>query len=225
MFKNQRSNRIIRDNYLSDCLSGFNISFNVKYFSKNDMVLKNICDFDSKKKTMGNLKRKYSNTSLNPNENLLYNPDTSELQAVKNANMWVSTATGEFEVSYNNYNYLDTNFANILLSRGIKQVDLALLISISTRLLNKYNIVMQDQDKPHTTASIAKIVRESPQGVRIKLKRLEQQGLLAYTTLEEKKNWGKVYIVNPHFIKKGRDYKESIIKMFKDPSYDKVVIS
>lgn len=167
---------------------------------------------------MGQTKRKYKHTSINPSKHQLYNVETYELRTVRNAYLWESSATSEIEVSYNQYIYLDTNQIVARLSKGLKQVDLALLISISNRLLNKYNIVMHDKDKPHSTASIAKLVGETPHSVRNKLRRLEKQGLIAYKKLEDKKSWGKVYIVNPHFIKKGRDYKDCITKLFEDPN-------
>ncbi|MFK2819037.1 hypothetical protein U0L90_02835 [Flavobacteriaceae sp. LMIT009] len=42
------------------------------------------------------------------------------------------------------------------------------------------------------------------------------EGLLAYKQVEEHKSWGKVFIVNPHFIRRGRYFKKFLGRTFDD---------
>jgi predicted transcriptional regulator len=69
---------------------------------------------------------------------------------------------------------------------------------------------MINDDKPHTADSIAKMIGTTQQSVKLKLKSLEKIGAIHHGIMKENKRLGKVYIVNPHIIRKGHKMKQSL---------------
>ena len=69
---------------------------------------------------------------------------------------------------------------------------------------------MINDDKPHTADSIAKMIGTSRQSVKLKLKSLQKIGAIYHGIMKENKRLGKVYIVNPHIIRKGHKMKQSL---------------
>jgi hypothetical protein len=138
--------------------------------------------------------------------------DTSELGLLQRTN------TGEISINSKAFVYLDTDKLLTLLANGITQVELAMLITISSNLLIGSNICMKNDNDPHTTESIAKLISKTTttQSVKGKLKKLEKLGVLYYGMMKENKRLGKVYIVNPHIIRRGVKLKGSLALMFDD---------
>jgi hypothetical protein len=153
---------------------------------------------------------------LNTTNRELVDTTTGETIDISGTNVMVRTSTGEITISSKAFVYLDTDKLSILLANGIKQVDLALLMTISSNLLIGSNICMNNDDNPHTTSSIAKLIINTDQAAKIKLNRLEKLGVIHYGILKENKNLGKVYIVNPHIIRKGVKLKGSLGSIFDD---------
>ena len=68
----------------------------------------------------------------------------------------------------------------------------------------------------HKTSTIASLTGHSEQAVKLKLNRLIKAGLLHYGIIKEIKRLGKVYVMNPHFIRKGVKFSASLSELFDD---------
>ncbi|MCA0152914.1 hypothetical protein [Winogradskyella vincentii] len=165
---------------------------------------------------MGEVKIKHKRTRVNTINKQLLDTVTGELTELKNETLYISKATSQVTVDYKNYVYLDTNRLGILLENGIRQVDLGLLITLSRKIQNRFCVCLKDDEVPHTTKTIAELIGETPQGVKAKLNRLEKQGVIAYTKSIGNSGWGKVYIINPHIIKKGINLSKTVCELFDD---------
>jgi len=71
-------------------------------------------------------------------------------------------------------------------------------------------------DHPHTTKSISLLINNSPQATKNKLNSLIELGILYHGEIKEKKSWGKVYILNPHLVRKGKILKGYLKEIFFD---------
>ena len=122
-------------------------------------------------------------------------------------------------VSYNYYEYshIDTSNLKKIITYEITQKELALFILMSRNLDQDFNICLDHNDKPHTTSSLSKLAKNSPQSVRKKIKTLIDKGLL-YHGLTRKKRLGKVYIANLHLVKGNKIFDSSIKVLFNDLS-------
>jgi hypothetical protein len=159
---------------------------------------------------MGTIKNRYKDTRAKE----IVDPETGEIIDVSFAGLLDRKSTNDISINSKAYVYLDTDQLFTLLANGIKQVELALLISISYNLMIGSNICMINDDKPHTPESIAKLIGSTRQSVKLKLKILEKIGAIHHGIMRENKRLGKVYIVNPHIIRKGHKMKESLGTMF-----------
>jgi len=132
----------------------------------------------------------------------LTNKNTGEIHA-QQGNILVSKLTGKIKVDYKEYAYIDLESLRHILSKGITQVELALLITLSSNLLQDENICMQNNGEPHTTLSIAKLINNTHQATKKKINKLIKRDLLNYSIAKVKLRSQKVYRINPHFLKKG----------------------
>jgi hypothetical protein len=165
---------------------------------------------------MGAIKNRYKDTKLNTSNKMLVDSSTGEIIEIGNINVMTRTSTGEISINSKTFVYLDTDKLSILLANDIKQVDLALLLTISNNMLLGSNICLKNDDNPHTTSSIANLIGNTDQAVKLKLNRLTKLGVLHYGIMKENKRLGKVYIVNPHIIRKGVKLKGSLALIFDD---------
>lgn len=166
---------------------------------------------------MGFIKKQYRDKKIEVSSETIADTLTGEIYEVGNSStLFARTLTGNIIISSKNYVYLDTDKLLILIQNGIKQVDLAILISLAGNLLIKYNICMMDDKNPHKTSSIAKLTDSTEQSVKIKLNRLVKSGLLYHGTIKEKKGFGKVYIINPHLLRKGKEQSSTLSSLFDD---------
>jgi len=165
---------------------------------------------------MGEVKRRYKDKKLNTINKMLFDSNTGELSDIGNITVMERKDSGEIMINSKAYVYLDTNCLTSLLLKGIKEVDLALLITLSSNLLIGHNICMRNEFDPHTTATIAKQCGYTVQAVKMKLNRLLKQNVLYYGTFKDKKSMGKVYVVNPHLIRKGNKLRAILGDIFND---------
>lgn len=165
---------------------------------------------------MGEVKRRYKDTKLNTTNKMLYDSNTYVLSDIGNITVMERKDTGEITINSKAYVYLDTNCLTNLLQNGIKEVDLALLISLSSNLLIGHNICMRNEFDPHTTATIAKQFGHSVQAIKKKLNRLVELNVLFYGVFKDKKSMGKVYVINPHLIRKGAKLRATLGDIFND---------
>lgn len=165
---------------------------------------------------MGEVKRRYKETKLDTFNKMLLDSKTGEISDIGNITVMERKDSGEIMINSKAYVYLDTNCLTSLLRNGVKEVDLALLITLSSNLLIGHNICMRNEFDPHTTATIAKQCGYTVQAVKKKLNRLLKQNVLYYGTFKDKKSMGKVYVVNPHLIRKGNKLRAILGDIFND---------
>ena len=168
---------------------------------------------------MGTIKKEYKDKKFAPNINELVDPKTGEYFELNKTNLISREATGNFSINSPSYVYFDTYKMSILIKNGIKQVDLALIASLSSNLYLYNNIgynICMENDHPHTTKSISLLINNSPQATKNKLNNLIELGVLYHGEIKEKKSWGKVYVLNPHLARKGKILKGYLKEIFND---------
>jgi hypothetical protein len=168
---------------------------------------------------MGTIKKEYKDKKFAPNINELVDPKTGEYFDLNKTNLISREATGNFSINSPSYVYFDTYKMSILIKNGIKQVDLALIASLSSNLYLYNNIgynICMENDHPHTTKSISLLINNSPQATKNKLNNLIELGVLYHGEIKEKKSWGKVYVLNPHLARKGKILKGYLKEIFND---------
>jgi Mn-dependent DtxR family transcriptional regulator len=82
--------------------------------------------------------------------------------------------------------------------------------------MHEENICMQDNGEPHTTSSIASLIDHSPQSTKAKLNRLIEMNLLDHSKAKYGFKEKKVFRINPHIIKKGRQLNKQLPQLFND---------
>jgi hypothetical protein len=159
---------------------------------------------------MGTIKQRYKDSKAKE----IIDYKTGEVIDISYTGLIERKSTDQISISSKAYVYLDTEQLFTLLTNGIKQVELALLISISNNLMIGSNICMINDEKPHTSESIAKLIGTTTQSVKLKLNSLVKIGVIHHGIMKENKRLGKVYIVNPHIIRKGHKMKQSLGTVF-----------
>jgi hypothetical protein len=125
------------------------------------------------------------------------------------------TDTFEVKLSYDSYIIVDDEALNHLFQQGVPHVEIALLFALSTNLEIGTGVCRDQNDVPYTTKTLAeRVLKQSVQAARKKLKSLEQLGLLYYGKVPASKKKAKVYIVNPHLIRRGTKYSNVIPSLF-----------
>lgn len=155
---------------------------------------------------MGVIKEYYKYIELPVVGNEITDRETGEIFDISNSVLLKKTSKGKFSVSYPSYNYINIEKLNDLILAGIKDVDLALILCMSLNLIKGQNICLAENDEPHTTASIAKMINQREQPVKIKINRLKELDLLYYGVVKQVGYNRKVYVVNPNFLKKGKKF-------------------
>ena len=123
--------------------------------------------------------------------------------------------TGKVEVGYKNYIIIDTDALSWLIQNGTSQVDIALLIALSANIEISTGVCLDKNQLPYSTKSFAEgVLKQSVQAVRMKLKRLEKEGLLYYGKVPRLRKKQKVYVLNPHLIRRGTKYESVITSLF-----------
>ena len=165
---------------------------------------------------MSRLIQGYKDEKVRHYGNDIVDTETGELINIGNSTLLKRTSTNEITINSKEYVYVDVQTLMKLLKKGVKQVDLALLLSLSSNLLIKYNICLNDDDEPLKTSTIAVLINNKPQSTKRKINRLIKHGLLYYGVYKQNKRLGKVYIINPYFIRKGRKLSGGLRFLFQD---------
>ncbi len=167
------------------------------------------------------MERKFKNKVYRTDEIFAYSKETGEeIQLPRIGKITVSTPTKQVRISSQNYLYLDTDRLRTLKFNGITEVELGLLLLISENLSFNTNVCMQENGVPHTTATISTMLGQTQQGTKKKLNRLINLNTLSYKKLTGYESLGKVYIVNPFFLRRGKDFTEALDSIFKDISVE-----
>jgi hypothetical protein len=166
---------------------------------------------------MGKITPQYNTEQLHLNSKELVAISTGEVINIENSNIFKSTITNKVVIKYSNFVFLDTNQIFILLEKGLKHEELALIVILSSQIEIESNICIQDSQIPHTTASIAKYINCSHQSAKRKLNKLIKIGAMYYGPINRKSK--KLYVINPHIIKKGKTTRNDIVAKFNSIYY------
>lgn len=128
----------------------------------------------------------------------------------------IRKSTGKININFQDYGYFNLEALRIILSLGIKQVELGLLVTLCSNLMQDENISLQENDEPHTTLSIAALTNQTEQAVKKKLNVLIKLGLLDYSKTMVGLKMKKVYRVNPYMIRKGKQLNGNLKSLFND---------
>lgn len=164
---------------------------------------------------MGVIKVSYNYTELNLVGNEIADTETGETFDISNSVLLKRTETGRISINYVLFNFINSKKLIDLLFLGIRDVDLALLICMSLNMTKGENICLEDNDDPHSTASIAKMIGQTIQATKTKLNRLLKLELLYYGVVNHRRDSGKVYVINPNILKNGNYSKVFLKELFK----------
>ena len=148
------------------------------------------------------------------NEDLV-SVDTGEIYEKHKSGLIQLRDTKKVKVSFDSYILVDDKAMNRLFEKGVSHVEIALLFALSTNLELGTGVCRDQNDMPYTSKSFAKsVLKQSVQAARKKLKSLEQLGLLYYGKVPAYKIKTKVYVINPHLIRRGTKYSNVISSLF-----------
>lgn len=165
---------------------------------------------------MGKLVHRYKDEKIRLSSNEVADTETGEIINIGNSTLFKRTGTNEITINSKEYIYVDSENLNKLIRSGIKQVDLALLFSLSSNILIFDNICIDKNGEPLKTSTIAVLIGNTIQPTKRKINRLIELGLLYYGIYQRKKLLGKVYIMNPYVIRKGRKSSIELSWLFND---------
>lgn len=162
---------------------------------------------------MGEIKEVTKSKQIRVESGELANPETGELLDVSDGALYKVERTNMVKINYKQYVYVDTERIRLSFQKGVSQSLMGFLIMLSSDLMMEYNICMIDKETPHTTKSIADLVGETEQSARRKLNDLKSLGLLYEGPLNR---FSKVFVLNPHFVKKGVEFNKRLTVLFDD---------
>ncbi len=119
------------------------------------------------------------------------------------------------------YVYLNTYRLSLLIKNGVDLSEIGLLMALSISLKPILNVCLQSDNKPHTTRSISELIGYSQNRTKKKLDKLVKLGVLGYQRMVGHKVLGKVYHVNPHYVRIGYNYSEAVPALFNDIAEEK----
>jgi hypothetical protein len=162
---------------------------------------------------VGKLIWEQKGSKLKTNSNTLVDGETGELFDIKDSSVYANKLTGNIKIDYADFVMLEIVQLQILMRLGAKQEDIALLMILATQIEIGTNLCLNEFGKPHDTNSIARLCNCTVQSAKRKLNKLIKLGAMAHDKFNTIK---KVYAINPHIIKKGKDTKPIVISKFKE---------
>jgi predicted transcriptional regulator len=162
------------------------------------------------------MKRKYQTVDYPPDKFGIIEYSTGEVTNFKNGKLTYVKPTNQVSMNYNNYLLIDTDILKRLQKNGITDVEMGLLVLMSSNLAFNTNVAMNVEGKPHTASSIAEMIGQTQQAVLRKLKKLEERGIIKKTYIPGHKEQGKVYAINPYVMRRGKNFAEFLDKIFFD---------
>lgn len=162
------------------------------------------------------MKRKFKTEEYPADKYGIFDKETGEPIELDYGKIIASKPTKQVSVSFKNYLYLDTDRLKILKNNSISDFEIGLLLLMCSNLAFNSNIAMTDEGVPHTSKSIAEMLDQTPQAVRRKLRKLEQKGVIKKTNIPGNRDLGKVYLVNPYLIRRGKNFGDFLLRIFTD---------
>lgn len=131
--------------------------------------------------------------------------------------------TNQIKLSYSNYVYLDSDKVIHFSKLGLKLHHLGLISLLSSIIKYNNNACVDEIGEPLSTKKIALLIGRTVNATKALINDLENRGLIWYGRLREYK--GKVYVLNPYFVRKGTKFSKLVVSKFFengiDPSKDK----
>jgi hypothetical protein len=131
--------------------------------------------------------------------------------------------TNLVKLSYSNYVYLDSDKVNYFSKLGLKLHHLGLISILSSTIKYNNNACVDETGEPLSTKQIGLLIGRTVNATKALINDLESCGLIWYGKFREYK--GKVYVLNPYFVRKGTKFSKLIVSKFFehgiDPSKDK----
>lgn len=165
---------------------------------------------------MAKITERYKDATIRISGNEIADTETGEVHDVKNSTLIKRKGINKVEFDYPSFFILDTTKIFKLLSFEIKQVHLALLITISSNLKMGCNICLDENEEPLTAKKIGQLINNSEQATKKKLNVLVNSGLLYYGKITRSEFKSRVYVVNPHIIKRGVYFENYLSSLFND---------
>ena len=165
---------------------------------------------------MAKITERYKESTIRVSGNEIADTETWEVHDVKNSTLIKRKGINKVEFDYPSFFILDTTKIFKLLSSEIKQVHLALLITISSNLKMGCNICLDENEEPLTAKKIGQLINNSEQATKKKLNVLVNSGLLYYGKITRSEFKSRVYVVNPHIIKRGVYFENYLSSLFND---------
>ena len=146
------------------------------------------------------------------------NQATGEVLSFKEGDyVTTSTPTSMDVYSSKIYNYIELETLKRIQTLDLKAQELGLILILVTSLEFKTNICLKEEGTPFSTKTIASRLGYSQQYVKALLNNLIKTGVLYKGKIKESKYPSKdVYILNPHLIRRGKNFYKSIGKNFTD---------
>lgn len=163
------------------------------------------------------MQKKIKTKALNATEYAFINKLTGEIEEFeKDSKVFTTKLTGDVEYNSKNYSYLDNDKLIELLNKEIKYNELGVLITMSVQLMKRYNICMYDEITPFSTKTLSEILKITPQATRNIIRRLIELNIVAEVTIKEMKHLGKVFVINPQLIRKGKQFSGQLGQYFRE---------
>lgn len=169
------------------------------------------------------MKKLYKEEKLDLENTTIIDNKTGEVLELKNTTVIKRTSTGKSTVSSNKYLILDQERFEAIQVKGIKFNELGFLISMCQNLMFNYNISMYDLKTPHSAKSLSIKLNITEQSANRLLRRLIELDIVHKGKLNEMKHLGTVYIINPYFIRVGKNFSSKLGELFNDPINKKVI--
>ncbi|WP_439553460.1 hypothetical protein [Flavobacterium macrobrachii] len=169
------------------------------------------------------MRKLYKEEKLDLENTTIIDNKTGEVLELKNTTVIKRTSTGKSTVSSNKYLILDQERFEAIQVKGIKFNELGFLISMCQNIMFNYNISMYDLKTPHSAKSLSIQLNITEQSANRLLRRLIELDIVHKGKLDEMKNLGTVYIINPYFIRVGRNFSSKIDELFDDPIKKKLI--
>ena len=162
------------------------------------------------------MKKNSKDTKLSWNDYEIVDKNTGVIGILKNTTLLIREEGYGMIMNSRLYYIVDQDRLNCLLNKGLEIQAMGLFIILSKNILKKFNICLNKNDIPYSAKLIAKEVNKSTQQVRSYIRILIEQNILHEAEISSQKHLGKVLVINPYLIRKGRLIDDSLKGLFDD---------
>ena len=161
-------------------------------------------------------RRKTVSRTVDSNRYVIYDKSTgAEVEVNKGVNVYALHMSDDVVYDSKDYSYLDNNALVNLIHYGMKHHELGVLIMMSTNFMPHLNVCLDAKGYPFTTKSLSLLLKKTPQNTKSILNNLIKKGAIYYGFIPNAIHLGKVYVVNPQLLRKGKTFSGELPKLFK----------